>query len=110
MFKIVTEPTFTHPVTAKVPVDGGGFLEEKFKATFRVIAPDEADAFDLLTNEGSTAFLKRVVVRLDELGDAEGQPIEFSEQVFDAALKLPWARGALARTYFAAVSGAKAGN
>lgn len=109
MFTITDEPTFTHPVTARVPVDGG-FAEETFKATFRVIGPEEKDTFDLLTTEGSTAFLRRVIVRLDEIADAEKKPVEWSDQVRDAVLRLPWARAALARTYFTAISGAKAGN
>lgn len=109
MFKIVEEPTFTHDVTARVPVDGG-FAEETFKATFRVIDPEEVDSFVLTTTEGSTAFLRRVIKRLDDLADAEKHPIEYSDEVRDAALRLPWARAALARTYFAAISGAKAGN
>ena len=109
MSKTSTEPTFTHEVKARVPVDGG-FQEERFKATFRVVDPDEAAKFDMMSIDGSTGFLKRVVVRLDDIGDAEGKPLEWSDAVFDAVLRLPWARSALARTYFMAVSGAKAGN
>lgn len=109
MFTIAKEPTFTHEVTARMPVDGG-FREESFKATFRVIDPEEAQAFDLTTTEGSSGFLKRVVVKLHEIGDAEGKPIEWSDEVLAAVLRLPWARAALARTYFGAIAGAKAGN
>ena len=109
MFKIVDEPTFSHEVTARVPVDGG-FREETFTATFRVIDPEEADEFDLTTTAGSTAFLRRTVVKLDDVGDAQSKLLEWSDEVRDAALRLPWARSALARTYFAAISGAKSGN
>lgn len=109
MFKIVTDPTFTHPVTARVPVDGG-FRDERFKATFRVLDPEEVEAFDLKTAEGSCGFLNRVIVKLDEIADAEGQPIEWNDGVRDAVFKLPWARNAIAKAYFAALTGAKAGN
>ena len=109
MFKIVQEPTFTHEVIAKVPVDGG-FRDEKFKATFRVIDPEEAESFDLSKVEGSTNFLRRVIVRLSDIADAEGAPIEWNDEVFTAVVKLPWARGALARGYFGALTGAKSGN
>ena len=109
MFKIVQEPTFTHSVIARVPIDGG-FREESFKATYRVVDPAELEKLDLATNEGSTAFLKKAVVRLDEIADVEGKTLEWSDEVRDAALKLPWARVALARGYFAAIAGAKAGN
>jgi hypothetical protein len=109
MFKIAAEPTFTHDVTARVPVDGG-YIDEKFRATFRTLDPAEAGKFDLMTAEGSTAFLKRAVVKLDDIGDAQGKAMEWSDALFDEVLKLPWARAALARAYFSAVAGAKAGN
>jgi len=109
MFKVTNEPTFTHDVTARVPVDGG-FEDQRFKATFRVIDTEEADTFTLTTVEGQRGFLRRVVVTLSDLADAEGKPIEFNAAVFDAVLKLPWACAALARAYFLGVSGAKAGN
>jgi len=109
MFKVTQEPTFTHDVTARVPVDGG-FEDQKFKATFRVIDPEEADKFDLATLEGSGDFLRKVVVQLHEVADAEGKPLEWNDGVLTAVLKLPWARSALARAYFAGVAGAKLGN
>jgi len=109
MFKIAKEPTFTHEVVTRAPVDGG-FEEQKFKATFRAIDPEEAETFDIVTLEGSTAFLRRVVVQLHDVVDAEGKPVEWNDAVLLAALRLPWARTALARAYFAAIAGAKAGN
>lgn len=109
MFKIVQEPTFTHTVKARVPIDGG-FREESFKATYRVIDPVELEKLDLSTNEGSTEFLHRTVARLDDIGDAEGNAVEWSDEVFAMVLRLPWARAALARGYFSAIAGAKAGN
>jgi len=109
MFKIADEPKFTHDVTARVPVDGG-FREEPFKATFRVLDPEQLDKFNLGTTDGATAFLRAVVVRLDEIGDAQGKPVEFSDEVFNQVLRLQYARVALTRAYFDGISGAKAGN
>lgn len=109
MFTISTEPQFTHDISARVPVDGG-YRTEDFKATFRVIDPDEIEQFDLSTGDDSTDFLKRVVVKLDDIGDAQGEPVEWSDEVLEKVLKLPWARGALARGYFAAIKGAASGN
>lgn len=109
MFKIIEEPTFRHDVVARVPVDGG-YTEEKFAATFRVISPEEIDSFDLMKTEGATDFLKRVVVELHDIADAQGKALEWSDATRDAALRLPWARGALSRTYFEAIQGAKRGN
>ncbi|MEL7706593.1 hypothetical protein AAG593_09255 [Citromicrobium bathyomarinum] len=109
MFKIVEDVTFTRPVTAYRP-EGEKQVEETFSATFRVVPPEEADEFDLFATKGSTEFLKRVIVRLDDVGDAQGTPIDYSDEVRDQVLRLPWARNALARTYFEEVRGAKLGN
>ena len=109
MFKIIDDATFTRPITAYRP-EGDGQVEEKFSATFRTIPPEEADGFNLLSAEGATEFLKRVIVRLDDIGDAQGQAVDYSEEVRDQVFRLPWARGPLARTYFEEVRGAKAGN
>ena len=108
-FKVVAEPQFTHTVKIRTPVDGG-YLDESCKATYRVIPAEEADAFDISTAEGSTAFLQRVIARLDELVDAEKNPIEWSDHVRDQVFCLPYARVGLARGYFEGVSGAKKGN
>lgn len=109
MFKIASEPTFTHTVRARVPIDGG-FRDETFRVTFRTIAPEEAAGFDLTTAEGSTELLRRIVAGLEDVGDANGNKVEFSDEVLDSVLKLPWARQAIAKTYFEAVAGAKQGN
>ncbi|MEL7838385.1 MULTISPECIES: hypothetical protein [Citromicrobium] len=109
MFKIVDSVTFTRKVTAHVP-DGDGQVPETFKATFRSIPPEEADEFNLMSTEGASEFLRRVVVRLDDIGDAQGKPVDYSDEVRDQVIRLPWARGALARTYFEEVRGAKLGN
>lgn len=109
MFTISKEPTFTHDVTARVPVDGG-YVEESFKATFRAIPPEEAEAYDLTRTDTSVDFLKRIIVKLHDIGDAEAKPVEYSDAVRDQVLRLPWARSALAMAYFSAISGARLGN
>lgn len=109
MFKIAEEPTFTHDVTARVPVDGG-HKDETFKATFRVLEPERLDGFDLATTEGATAFLKAAIKKLDDVTDAEGKPLPWSDEVLNQVLRLPYARVALTKSYFEAVHGAPAGN
>ena len=109
MFTIADEPTFTHDVEALVPVDGG-HEKQTFKATFRVVSPDELEQYNLNETISSAEFLKRVVVKLHDIGDAEGNAMEWSDRVFEQVLKLPYARGALARAYFSAMTKAKSGN
>lgn len=108
MFKVSPNPTFTHQVKVSVPIDGG-YREQTFKATFRVIAADD-DERDLNTAQGSTSFLKDAVVGMDDIVGEDDQPLSYSDELRDQLLRLPFVRAALARTYFQAVSKVAAGN
>ena len=109
MFHVTSEPTFTHPVTVMVPIDGG-HREETFKATFRVVPTDEASKFNLMSEEGTRQFLVRAIVRLDELVDGQDNAIPYSDEIRDAVIRRPDARLALSAAYFEAVSKAKGKN
>ncbi|BAV64764.1 hypothetical protein [Sphingobium cloacae] len=109
MFKVDPNPTFTHTVKVKVPVDGG-FREETLKATYSVVPASELEGFDLDESQSSQAFLTRTVIGLDDIVDAEGNPLSFNHAVRDALFDLPYVRIALARVYFEGVAGARAGN
>ena len=56
------------------------------------------------------AFLARIIVELHDIGDVEGQALEYSDKVRDQVTRLPWARKAIVKAYFAALNGAKEGN
>ena len=75
-----------------------------------VVDPARLDGHDLRTTEGSTAFLKDVLVKLDDIADETGSPLSWSDEVRDAVLCLPYARTALAAAYFKAMVGAREGN
>jgi len=109
MFKVIADPTFTHTVKVMVPVDGG-HKPETLKATYRVVDSDETSRFDLVSPEGTTDFLRAIIVRLDDLADENGILIDYSDEVRDAVLGKPYARIALAQGYFDAVSKARQGN
>lgn len=109
MFKIIANPTFTRTVEVLVPADGG-HRKESLTATFRVIDVEESKRYDLYDQEGTRAFLERIIVRLDDLADESGEHLPYSDAVRDQALALPYVRLALARAYFEAVTAAKRGN
>ena len=71
---------------------------------------EEAEGYDLMDADSSKEFLKRIIVELHDIADAEGQPLEYSDSVRDQVTRLPWARKAIAKAYFAALNGAKEGN
>lgn len=103
------ERTFRREITAMSPVDGG-FKEEKFHATFRVLDGDKAAEYDRATIVGTRDFLKQVTVRLDDLVDANDKPVPYSDEVRDQVIVMPWVALALVREYFASVGKAAEGN
>lgn len=107
MFKVVAEPQFTHTVKVRVPVDGG-HEDQSFKARFRVV--DTAEVGKIELEEGRGAAVKRILVSMDELADADGNPVSYSDALRDQLIQLPYVEIALYRTYLEAVVGAKTGN
>ena len=104
MFVVDLNPTFTHTVKVKVPVDGG-FVDQTFRATFAVVPTDEAKNYDLGDGEGSTAFLRRAVTHMHDLVGLDDQPVPYNERLRDTLLSQIYVRKALARTYFDAMAG-----
>lgn len=109
MFNIEAKPIFTRAVTVNVP-DGESYREETFKATFNVLPTETIDGFDLQIAQGTTDFLRAVIVRLDDLADGNGKAVAYSEAVRDQVLQWPHVRLALAQTYSSEVTKASEGN
>lgn len=107
MFKVTEERTFTHDVKVKVPTDGG-HVEQTFKTTFRVVDIDELE--DTATLEGQTKTLQRVVKGMDDLVDESEKKLDYSDELRDKLIRVPFVRQALLRTYLKAIAGASSGN
>lgn len=108
MFVFDPNPTFTHTVKVKVPVDGG-FVDQTFRATFAVVPTEEAKNYDLDDGDGSTAFLRRAVTHMHDLIGLDDQPVTYNDKLRDALLNQSYVRKALARAYFDAISGVQSG-
>ena len=109
MFKIITNPQFTHPVTVNVPVDGG-HREETFKARFQVVDQDETEDLDLGTRDGLSDYLRKVWIGVEDVLGENDTPVLWSDELRDRMLQLPYVRLGLLRTYTGALTGARAGN
>lgn len=109
MFKLATNPTFTHKVEVLVPVDGG-HAKQNFKATFRVMSTDDAAKFDFSDPESNAAFLREVLVSTDDITGEGGDPLPYSDELRDQLIAIPYARTGLAKTYFDGVAKARLGN
>ena len=108
--KKTKNPTFTHNVEVRRPVDGG-FKDESLTVRFLALPVDRLEEFNLFTTDGTTDYLKTIVVGWgdDYLGD-DDKPIPFSDAERDELINDPPVRRALVETYAKALSGAKAGN
>ena len=108
-FKLQSKPTFTHKVKVMTPVDGG-HREESVRVTFEVLSTEELKDYDLATPEGTTDFLRRVVVRIDDVEGEDGHPAPWSDELRDQLIVWPPMRIALSQAYFAATGKARRGN
>jgi len=110
MFKIVSNPTFTHEVKVAVPCDGG-YRDESCRATFRVIPHGEGANLNLGDADESTEFLRKIVVSIDDIADDNGNALPWNDEVRDQLFaNFPYLRRALARTYFTALQGERVKN
>jgi len=109
MLKLQDNPTFTHDVTAHMPVDGGT-SPQTFKATYKLLTGEELSAFDTTTPPGMQAFLQAAVVGVSDIQDDQGQPIPYSNDLRDRLIDIPPIMNALFNAYVSACAGARAGN
>lgn len=107
MFKITSDPKFTHPVTVCRPVDGG-HVEETFKVTYRVVDVDQLGGTHDL--EGQQIILKKIVCGFEEVVGEDDKPLPYSEELRDQLIAKPFIRAAMFQTYLAAVTKTKVGN
>lgn len=107
MFKVISEPTFTIPVTVCVPVDGG-HKDQDLKVKFRVVDIDElGEAAGL---EGQQKLLKRVVCGFEDVIGDNDQELPYSDELRDQLIAVPYVRAAMLQTYLAAIGKTRVGN
>ena len=109
MLKISTNPTFERTITARVPVDGG-YREDSFKATFKVLSTDEIAAFELGTEDGTRKLLMAAIDSLDDIAGENDKPLPYNDGLRDQVLGLPYLRTALVNEYFKSLAGVAEGN
>lgn len=107
MFKVVSEPTFTIPVTVCVPVDGG-HKDQDLKVKFRVVDVDELGEASGL--EGQQKLLKRVVCGFEDVVDDNEQQLSYSDELRDQLIAVPYVRAAMLQTYLQAIGKTRVGN
>lgn len=105
MFKIASNPEFSHLVKVRVPVDGG-FADHEFTARFRVIPWSR-----LVAVENDPAEQLRLIwVGWEGIVGDDGTPVPYSSAMRDQLIDLMFVRAPVLRAYVDAVAGAKRGN
>lgn len=105
MFKLAKKPTFSHQVKVRVPVDGG-FVDQEFTATFRVLPWDEVKALD----HDPAAQVRLFWVGADGICDDDEKPLPWSDALRDQMIGMLFVRIAVLSAYVDAVTGARRGN
>ncbi len=107
MFVIAENPTFAWPVNVRVPQDGGTWKVQTFQARFKVMSTDGL-AEVLKSPDGDRDLSQSVLVGWDQINDASGQAVAFSEEARDALLQVPYVRSAIVAAYLESMAGKKA--
>ena len=106
MLKIAKRPEWTHEVKISVPVDGG-YDTQTCRVRYRLLNEDALEPTD---PNNAVQILRDVVVRIDDLADEAGEPLDWNDAVRETVFALPYAQAGLIRGYFRSVTGAREGN
>lgn len=114
------------PVEVTVPQDGGTVSTEHFSVRFRLLphskvaeilgldadptAGDFSQTMARKTLDGPVSLLREVVVGVEGIADASGQPLDFSPEVRDQMIDMPFVRKALLTAYRRCADGASVKN
>lgn len=109
MLKIVKNPEFTSKVKVQVPLEGGP-QEQSFTARFRALSVSETEAFNMLTTESVSEWLRRILIGWEGVRDEDGDELPFSDAAREQLIDVPFVRMAVIAAYNAAMLGAKRGN
>lgn len=108
MFVMNDNPEFTATATGKLPGDDGE--QFSFRPRFVALGQAEQDGFDLGTGDGTAGFLRRTLVGIDDVVDADGNAVPFGDDTREWLIDKPHTRAALVKAYFGGVYQAALGN
>lgn len=108
-FRIIDNPTFTHKVSIRVPVDGG-FETQSVDCTYKVIPADQLETYDLAMGKGTKDFLTDAIEKLGDVVGENGEPLTYNDALRDRLLTLPYVRAGLVQGYYEGVTAGRLGN
>lgn len=109
MFQVLKNVEFDRAAKVTIPVDGG-VSTTKLKTRFRLLSDADLEGVDSATNEAVKDFLRRVIVRFDDLADEAGDPLPYNDKVREQLLAWAPVRTALLTCYRKALEEGAEGN
>ena len=105
MFVINNTGTYKWGVTVNIPTDGGIFQPQTFTAIFKRVTVTELK--DLIEKEKSNdnELAKTILVGWEDVVNAEGQNIPFSEEALQLLLETPTVPAAICISFMDSISG-----
>lgn len=124
MFKLTSSHRFWATAIASIPSEATPDQKDaqSFRVLFELMPKDESasavDAMEVAMRSGAVAVeeqeraqLVRVVKGWDDVIGDDGEPVVFSAEALDQALRFPWFRSAVTEAYVRSISGeAQRGN
>ena len=111
MFTLRENHTFKRKVTVQVPNDKGSFNQELFTAEFRAIDSDEAEHLRNEAEDGTERkLLAEVFIGFEGVKDEAGEVVEYSDQVRDQLIRIPYVSLPLINAFFEGILGRKVKN
>ena len=112
MFKIVTTPTYTWPVTVELPTDGGKTEKATFDAEFKRLTQSRVDEIKKAVERGEMTdadLAREALVGWSGVVDGDG-PVPYSESARDQLLDIPMVATAIVMALLGSLSGARRKN
>lgn len=99
MFKIEPQKIVKWPVTVNIPQDGGRTRKSVFSAEFELLPQDEFSAIYREDGGNDEDLLRRVLVGWQDVGDADGEAIDFNADAREMMIRIPYVRAAIVSAY-----------
>lgn len=113
-FVISKATKYSWPVQLEIPVDGGKHEKQTFDAEFKRIPQSKIkEILDGIKSESITddvALARDLMVGWAGVKDNENNDIPFSEKSFSELLDIPGVAGAIVKTFFESLAGARRKN
>lgn len=112
MFKIVTSPTYTWPVTVELPADGGKTEKATFDAEFKRLTQTRVDEIRQAVERGEMRdadLAREAMVGWSGVVDESG-PVPYSENAREQLLNIPTVATAIVMALLGSLSGARRKN